>query len=456
MSLVTVYIPSRDYGRFLQQAIDSVLTQTFDDWSLVLVDLEPSDDSAEIMDRYAHHPQITRLSMPAVPVGTVANGVLGLATSKFLLRLDADDILDPNALLVMVTAAQRDKDAVMVTCGYWLMDEFGSNTDHQLSTPGSYQNPVMDPPPNGACTLIRTEFLTRVGGYSEDIDAQDGFDLWSRLGTRDRVAHVNLPLFQYRRHGANLTESPSRIFRARREIKRRAARSADTWEGPVVAVIPCRRNYDFRSEMWSIEIGGLTLLDRAIQSCLASDLISHVVVTADSPAALDAASRHLDPRVALVERDPKSTIINSPLGSTLRSAVATVDPEFTGVSVVRFVQTPLVSSSTLDEALDTMVIHDLDSASGVRPLASEVYLRTPRGLIPVAAGASMVNGYSTLVRDARAVNAFRNSNLKYDDPAGLSRGYFELTPDEAMFIDSARSLELARAMMAVTGRTTSA
>ncbi len=447
MPLVTLYIPSRSYGRFLQQAIDSVLAQTFDDWHLVLVDLDPLDDSAEIMDRYAHHPQIARLSMPAAPVSAVANRVLGLIDSEFVMRLDADDVLDPNALLVMVTAAERDKEAAMVTCGYWLMDEFGANTGHQLSAPGSYQNPVMDPPPNGACTLIRTKFLEQVGGYSEDLDAQDGFDLWSRLGIRDRVAHVNLPLFQYRRHGANLTDSPSRIFRARREIKRRSAENDAVWDAPVVAVIPCRKNYDFVPEMWGIELDGASLLDRAIESCLASNRISHVVVTADSAAALNAASRHTDPRVVLVERDPKSTIINSPLSSTLRAAVVSVDPELTGVSVVRFVQTPLVGASTLEEALDTMVIHNLDSASGVRPLTSEVYLRTSRGLVPVAAGASTVNGYSALVADARAINAFRNSNLKYDDPAGLSRGYFEVTPEEAMFIDSARSLGLVRAMI---------
>ena len=453
MSLVTVYIPSRNYGRFLQDSIDSVLAQTFDDWTLVLVDLDPVDDSAEIMDRYAQHPQITRLSMPAVPVGSVANEVLSLVTSEFVLRLDADDTLDPNALLVMVTAAQRDDAAAMVSCGYWLMDEFGSNTDHQLSAPGTFHNPVMDPPPNGACTLIRTSFLEQIGGYSQDLDAQDGFDLWSRLGTRGRVAHVNLPLFRYRRHSANLTDSPTRIFKARREIKRRSTESDDVWEAPVVAVIPCRQHYDFVPEMWSLEVAGASLLDLAIESCLAVSRITHVVVTADSTKALDAASRHVDSRIMLLERDPKSTIINSPLGATLRSAVGAVDPEFRGISVVRFVPTPFVSASTLQEALDTMVLHELDSASGVCPMASEVYLRTPRGLVPVAAGASMVNGYSALVRDARAVNAFRNANLNYDDPAGLSRGYFEVTPNEAVFIDSTRSLEMARAFIAAEGTT---
>lgn len=455
MSLVTVYIPSRNYGRFLHESIDSVLGQTFDDWALILVDLDPLDDSAEIMDRYAHHPQITRLSMPAVPVSSVANRILSLVASEFILRLDADDTLDPNALLVMVKAAQRDKDAAMVTCGYWLMDEFGSDTGHQLSSPGTFHNPVMDPPPNGACTLIRTRFLEHVGGYSEDLDAQDGFDLWSRLGSRDRVAHVNLPLFRYRRHGANLTDSPTRIFKARREIKRRSTEADEVWEAPVVAVIPCRRHYDFVPQMWSLEVGGYSLLDLAIESCLAVSRITHVVVTADSHMALDAASRHTDSRILLVERDPKSTVINSPLGATLRSAVGAVDPHFRGISVVRFVQTPFVSASAIEEALDTMIIHGLDSASGVRPMASEVYLRTARGLIPVAAGASMVNGYSALVQDARAINAFRNMNLKYEDPAGLSRGYFEVTPDEAMFIDSHRSLEIARAMIAPQGTTNS-
>jgi hypothetical protein len=425
-----------------------VIAQSFDDWELILVDLDPQDDSAEIMDRYASHEKISRLSLTAMPVGQVANRILQVTSSRYLLRLDADDILDVNALTLLVTSAQRDQSVALVTSGYWLVDEFGTPFGHQLSSPVTMRNPVMDPPPNGACTLIRTSFLREVGGYSEDLDAQDGFDVWSRLRAGERVEHISLPLFQYRRHGQNLTESSHRIFAARRRIKRKAAQLNRDSDVACVGVIPCRRNYDYTPDSWSLEVGGRSLLQRAIESCLASEVLTHVVVTSDSPDALELASCYNDSRIALVERDPKSTILNSPLVSTLRTAVEVADPQFLGSSIVRFVQTPFVTAETIAEAYDTLSLHRLDSVAGVRPLTSDVFLRTQFGLLPVGVGAGLGNGYARLVRDARAVAAFRNVNLLGDDPAGLSRGYFEVTQDEAIFVDSERSRKIASALAA--------
>jgi hypothetical protein len=451
MPVVSVYIPSRSYGLFLTSAIDSVLAQSFDDWELFLIDIDPEDDSAAIMDRYSSHEKVHRISLTSMPVGQVANRILAKTSSEFLFRLDADDILDSNALLLMVDSARRDKSSVMVTSGYWLIDEFGTPFGHQLSTPTTLRSPVMDPPPNGACTLIRTSFLREIGGYSEDIDAQDGFDVWSRLRPGERVGHVNLPLFQYRHHGKNLTESSQRILTARRQIKSRLAPSRPEIGTPMVGVIPCRRNYDFTSDVWRLALGGRSLLQRAIDSCLATETLTHLVVTSDSPEALEVADAYGDSRILLVERDPKSTILNSPLISTLREAVAEADPSYIGATVVRFVQTPLVTSETIREALDTLLLHGLDSVAGVRPVTSDIFLRTQQGLVPVGVGAGVSNGYSSLVRDARSVAAFRNANLLHDDPAGMSRGYFEVTQDEALFVDSERSRRIAETLIADPG-----
>ena len=73
-------------------------------------------------------------------------------------------------------------------------------------------------PPHGACTLIRTRTLKSVGGYSEDVDAQDGWDLWYKVSKRSEVACVETPVFYYRQHPTSLSTDNDRLLKARAKI----------------------------------------------------------------------------------------------------------------------------------------------------------------------------------------------------------------------------------------------
>jgi len=100
--LVTVYVPCRNYGRFLTQCVESVLTQLYQNWELFLVDEASEDDTASIAQMLQHRSpdRITLINNPE-PLGLqkLANRALGLANGKYLMRLDADDWLDEGALL---------------------------------------------------------------------------------------------------------------------------------------------------------------------------------------------------------------------------------------------------------------------------------------------------------------------------------------------------------------------
>ena len=56
--LVTVYIPSHNYGRFLEQAIQSVLKQTLADFELIIIDDGSTDNSREVIDHYTEHEKV--------------------------------------------------------------------------------------------------------------------------------------------------------------------------------------------------------------------------------------------------------------------------------------------------------------------------------------------------------------------------------------------------------------
>ncbi len=139
--------------------------------------------------RFAHR----EYGLPAV-----CNLALREARGEYVMRLDGDDVLDENALLVLVNYLDREPDLALVFPDYYLMDEGGEILAHERRQKLAESNHRMEPPPNGACTLIRRSVLESIGGYREDLGAQDGFDLWAKVrdtasGGQCEFAAVLLP-----------------------------------------------------------------------------------------------------------------------------------------------------------------------------------------------------------------------------------------------------------------------
>lgn len=445
--LITVYIPSHNYGRFLANAIDSVLRQTYENWELIVIDDASTDSTADVMNLYRGHPKISLHRTDGIGLPAVCNFALGRARGDCLIRLDGDDVFDENILLVLGTHLKQNPDVALVFPDYYLVDDFGEIYAHERRQRLYKDNHMLDMPPNGACTLIRKSILDEVGGYREDLGAQDGFDLWSRIRDKYKSANVNLPLFYYRRHGENLSAKTHRILAARRQIKKDAISEKLKSFRPVTAVIPCRRNYDFVTDLWKREINGRSLLERDIEVCLASELIDRVVVACDNSEAEDVVRKYNDERLSFFLRDPKSTIRAASIVPTLENIVRPFDHGFAGITVLRYIQTPFVTTDTLDEAVTSLVMNDAESSYGVEALNTKLFRRTPHGLEALNRESAMYSDFDTIFRDSSTFTAVLNRNFARGSLTGASAVYFEVSAAECFFIDSEQDFKIA-AMLA--------
>jgi CMP-N-acetylneuraminic acid synthetase len=425
------------------KAVDSVLRQTFEDWELFIIDDASTDDTPEVMKLYANHPKITLIRTDGIGLPSVCNVALKKARGEYLIRLDGDDVFDENILLILANCLDKNPDVALVFPDYFLVDEFGHIFAHEYRQRLYDHNHVMDMPPNGACTLVRKSVLIEIGGYREDLGAQDGFDLWAKISGKYKAHNVNLPLFYYRRHSYNLTADTSRILYARRQIKLDAVQEKLQSVRPVAAVIPCRRRYDFVEDLWDAKVNGRSLLERGIEVCLASSLIDRIVVACDNPDAEDTVNRFSDERLEFFLRDEKGTILTSSIVPTLEKIVRRVDPNLKGITVLRYIQTPFVTSGTLEEAITTLVMNDVDSSCGVEPLNTQLYRRTPYGLQSLNRDTHLYSDFDTIYRDARTFNASRNGNFANGTVSGASIGYFEVSAAESFFIQSGKDLKIA-------------
>lgn len=443
---ITVYIPSHNYGRYLVKAIDSVLRQTYTDWELIVVDDASTDETPEVMNLYRNHPKITLLQTEGIGLPAVCNLVLGRARGDYVVRLDGDDVFDENILLVLGHYLDQNPDVALVFPDYFLVDDFGQIFSHEYRRRIYDHDHVLDMPPNGACTLVRKSVLKEVGGYREDLRAQDGFDLWSKITDKHKAHNINLPLFYYRRHGFNLTASTNRILYARRQIKLDAVQKHVEAFRPVTAVIPCRRHYDFVEDLWNCWIDGRSLLEMGVDVCLESRLIDRVVVACDNPIAGEVVRAYGDERVEFFLRDEKGTILTSSIVPTLDKIQQTFNPGRKGITVLRYIQTPFVTSGTLEEAITTLVMNKVDSSCGVEPLNTPLFRRTPHGLESLNSDSHVYSDFDSIYRDSRTFTATWNRNFARGSLTGASIGCFEVSAAESFFINSDHDLKIANMM----------
>ncbi len=444
---VSVYVVSHNYGKYLEQAIESVLRQTFDDWELFLVDDNSSDNTRDILQLYRGDSRVRFLNGDGKGLIPVANKVLRAARGEYLIRLDADDLFDENALLVLSNYLDRHDNVALVYPDYYLIDETGVAYSNIRKESLAQVDHVQDTPPHGACTMIRKSVLEEIGGYNEALTAQDGFYVWSRVKDTHKIRNVNLPLFYYRQHGANLTANTARITMARQEIKKIACDGmVDCENAPIVAVIPCRQSYDFTPAVWREDIGGMTLLDIAIGKCLSSSLFSHVVVTADSRDVLPFIDRHDDQRLFFVERSHDSTLRSRPMADTLEVVGTRLSLPETATMVLCYPQAPLAAVATLEEAVYTLFMHDADSAFSATPIDVPLYRKGPHGMLRINPSDVSSSDFNTVYKESRDVFALRVKNLKRGSITGSRSVCFPVPRDKQLYIDSFQDLSLARSI----------
>lgn len=284
--LVTVYVPCRNYGRFLRQAAESVQRQLYSNWEMVIFDEASDDDTTAIATQLQRtDPDRIRLVQNPKPRGLqwIANCALEIANGKYLVRLDADDWLDESALLVMVAKLESDEKIGLVYGNYYYTDVDGKILGVERGYDIDAEEKSGQLPPHGACTMVRTRALKAVGGYSEDINAQDGWELWFKLRSRVKAANLDTPVFYYRQHSTSLSRDSQRLLTARSKILSRLCDSLEgSYKPTCLAVIGARESYpDFPGVPYH-EVDGQSLLERAMRSAAEATRVTDVVVTSDS------------------------------------------------------------------------------------------------------------------------------------------------------------------------------
>jgi CMP-N-acetylneuraminic acid synthetase len=383
LPLVTVYITNHNYGRYLEQAIHSVLNQTFRNYELLIIDDGSDDHSKEILQPYEVDTRVTVIFQTRKGLAVSNNIALKMARGIYIMRLDADDYLDENALSVMVGVIERNPLADMVFPDYYLVDEEGNILEmmrrHQFEDVD-----LLDQPAHGACTLIRKERLIELGGYDEAFQCQDGYDLWLRFTRHYHVKNVNLPMFYYRKHGKNLTGDEGRILKTRNQIlKKHATLGKNRLD--VAAIIPVRGGNLDPDSLAMKRLCGKPLISYTIEAALSSERISRVLVTTPNRDIVDFVNKTYGSAVFTLIRDPRLARFNTPIVDTLFHALDHLKTlrAIPDAFSLLYIESPFRTHLDINAAINVMEVFDTDIVVGVRPDDGQFYQHNGRGLVAI-------------------------------------------------------------------------
>jgi glycosyltransferase involved in cell wall biosynthesis len=452
--LITVYIVSHNYGRFLENAVESVLQQTVDNWELLIINDNSKDNTDEVMKLYAKDPRIRLLKTNGIGLPAVCNLALKKAKGEYIIRLDGDDFFDDNILLILSNYLNRHPCFAMVFSDYYLIDEYDRVFAHERRESLNGKNYLLDNPANGACSLIRKKVLEEIGGYREDLKAQDGYDIWNKIIDKYKVANLNLPLFYYRRHEKNLTNNQDHIYRTRNRIKLDAVKDRIGAFYPVIAIIPCRARYDFMPNLWKCKIHNASLLEHCIKKCLKSELFNHIVVAADTEEVKKVIDLFKDQRILFFKRRTEDTFRSATLIPTLEEIINRLDPNYSGISVISYLQAPFVKTNTLEEAIGTLILNKVTSSMGVEELKGNLFKRSAHGLLPINPFPNISTDFNCIYREANTSLALLNKNIRTGSMLGPQIVHFPVNQNEYFFINSEQKLKIAEILLKENGNKT--
>lgn len=213
--MVTVLMSVYNGERFLKEAIESILTQTFTDFEFLIINDGSTDDSVKIIESYDD--QRIRLINNEKNLKLIAslNKGVSLARGKYIARMDCDDVSMPDRLEKEVKFLENNHDYGLVGTWYTVIDAEGKD-QYNRSYPSN--NDLIKLFLSLNCPLAhgsimgRAELFKKNSYGSKEYPAVEDYELWVRMSKDTKVYNIPEYLFKYRIYGESFSDSKTQLM----------------------------------------------------------------------------------------------------------------------------------------------------------------------------------------------------------------------------------------------------
>lgn len=195
--LVSIIVPCYNQAQYLSESLDSVMAQSYHNWECIIVNDGSTDNTEEIAHKYVDTcPCFSYLTQENQGVSAARNNAIKLSKGKYILPLDADDLIAPYYIEHAVAYLEDHPKCKLI---YGLCEKFGAENGIWDLPEYDFQRLLFDNLIFNAAVYRRVDF-EKTTGYNENMRA--GVEDWdfflSLLGPDDKVFRLNEIVLKYR------------------------------------------------------------------------------------------------------------------------------------------------------------------------------------------------------------------------------------------------------------------
>lgn len=205
---VTVLLPVYNGENFISYAIESILSQSFEDFELMVIDDCSTDSSVEEISKFKD-PRIHFIKNDSnIGLISTLNKGLRLSRGELIARMDQDDIAFPERLSEQIRYMEKNSNILLSGTNISLINVFGKKL---LSVPNFGSEFTMEWNLAIGCSLFHPTVIFKkttiinLGGYSEAFVHAEDYELWLRVLREGKVGNLNRKLLKYRKHSASIS-----------------------------------------------------------------------------------------------------------------------------------------------------------------------------------------------------------------------------------------------------------
>jgi len=205
---VSIILPVYNGAKCVANSIDSVLSQTYENFELVVVNDCSTDNTLDILNEYAKKDSRVKVFTNEVnkKLPRTLNAGFEKATGEYLTWTSDDNMYRPEAIAQMVQFLDENPEVGLVYCDMTVRNELGDEIKEEERVAA----PVKDLRLRsicGACFMYRSEVAVKAGDYDPDLFLAEDYEYWIRISKNAKIAPLHKNLYIYRLQGQSLTGS---------------------------------------------------------------------------------------------------------------------------------------------------------------------------------------------------------------------------------------------------------